>query len=325
MKISDFVIIFLLIVSSLLIFTQWRSEDTKAFAKLNNQYDGAMTVASQDAVDQLRLNVKPNYESGYDSKKFSRINKEPAYDTFIHSLALNFSIQDEVSKDLLGRYVPVFGILEYDGFSMSVYQEYTKGTEAVFDRVWLPKIPFTYQDPQGNLIKFTLDDYVTVYDVNLQEWVNGERRELQKELDIDLLKDADLFDRIRRNTIVTVLQENLAFQINQHNVYTKSLGITYNFALPLIPQEDWYNTVDDVSVFAFFQGYPYERGGGTFNQYALAGSRLVKQDMFYATTVNSKKVFFAESCGFSYPAVEVYPTKKAAAKAGYFEMSCLNQ
>ena len=92
MKITDFVIIYLIIVFPLLIFAQWRSEDTNTFAKLNNQYDGAMTAASQDAVDQLRLNAKPNYESGYSSKKFTRINKEPAYDTFIHSLSLNFSV-----------------------------------------------------------------------------------------------------------------------------------------------------------------------------------------------------------------------------------------
>ncbi|WP_338657285.1 hypothetical protein V6B14_22295 (plasmid) [Sporosarcina psychrophila] len=325
MKITDFVIIYLIIVFPLLIFAQWRAEDTSTFIKLNNQYDGAMTVASHDAVDQMRLNVKPNFESGYESKKFSRINKQPAYDTFIHSLALNFGSEDDATKELLAHYVPVFGILEYDGFSMNVYQNYQKGSEDLLGRVWLPKIPFAYHDSRGNIIKFTLDDYVTVYDVDLKEWVNGERREVRKEVNIDLLNDATTFEKIRRDTIVNVLQENLSYQINEHNVYAKRLGITYTFALPLIPQEDWYNTVDDVSVFSFFQGYPYERGGGTFNQFALAGSRLVKQDSFIATTLNSKKVFYAESCGFNYPVMEVYQSKKAAAKAGYFELSCLNQ
>lgn len=51
---------------------------------------------------------------------------------------------------------------------------------------------------------------------------------------------------------------------------------------------------------------------------------MFNQYMYIATTVDSKKVFYAESCDFDYPIVEIYPTKKAAAKAGHFEMSCLN-
>lgn len=308
-------------------FSQWRSEDTNAFAKLNNQYDGAMTVASHDAADQLRLNARPTAESGYFSYKFSRINKEPAFETFIHTLALNFEVEDEniASKEFLSHYVPVFGIMEYDGFSMNVYQK--EGNE--FKRIWLPKIPFTYHDPYQNVVQFTLDDYVIVYDSLLQEWIEGTRKELLKDDEIsqplhDFLADGTSFDRLRRDTIVDVLQENLSYQINAHNVYAKQLGITYKFAMPLIPQEDWYNTVDDVGVFSFFQGYPYQHGNGTFNQYAFAGTRIVKKDMYHASNVNGQKIYFAESCGFSYPVEEIYPSKKEAAKAGYYEKSCLN-
>lgn len=325
MKISDFVVIYFIIVLPLLLFAQWRAEDTNTFAKLNNQYDGAMVVATHDAVNELRLNAKPNYESGYESRKFSRINKQPAYETFIHSLALNFGTEDAITKDLLARYVPVFGILEYDGFSMSVYKEFSKENTTNFDRVWLPKIPFAYHDGRGNIIQFTLDEHVTVYDAMEEEWIKGDRREVKDIVDIDLLQDAKKFDRMRRDTIVSILQENLAYQINEHNVYTKNLGITYKFAMPLISQEDWYNTVDDIGVIAFFQGFPYQRGTGVFNQFAFSGSRLVKEEVYYGSNVNGRKMFHAESCGYTYPVAEVFPSKKVAAKAGYFELSCLNQ
>lgn len=327
MKITDFILIYLIIILPFVVYAEWRADDTNTFAQLNYQYKRALTVAGQDAADQLRINAEPNLESGYDSAKSFRINKETAYDTFIHTLALNFGTEDDVTKDLMTRYIPVFAILEYDGFSMNVYKPFQNGSEKLVDRVWLPKIPFAYHDAYGNILKFTLDEQVTVYDAALNEWVTGGRQELimDPEITIDLLKDADLFDRIRRDTIVNVLQENLGFQINEHNVYARQLGITYSFALPLIPQEDWYNTVDDVSIFAFLQGYPYRRAEGTFNQYALAGSRLIKQDAFHATQINNKKVFYDAACGFDYPVLEVYQTKKAAAKAGYFEMSCLNQ
>lgn len=325
MKITDFSIIFVIIVAPLLIFAQWRAEDTNTFAKLNHQYDGAITVATHDAVDQLRTNSKPNYEAGYDSFKFNRVNPEPAFDTFIHSLALNFSTKDEVSKDVLSRYVPAFAILDYDGALLNVFQESTnKEGDRELKRVWLPKIPFSYSDSEGNIITFTLDDFVAVYDAELKEWVRGKRDRIMGEVSIPLLQDPEQFDKVRRDTIVNTFQEELAYYINEHNVYTKQLGITYKFTLPLIPQEDWYNTIDDIGIFAFFQGYPYERGQGTYNQYALAGSRLFKGDVIQAANVDGEKIFFNKSCHFPYTVEEIYPNKKEAARAGYKEHACLN-
>lgn len=318
---------FLIIVTPLFIFSQWKSEDSNTFINLNQQYDTAMTVATHDAMDQLRTNVIPTEEAGYSSSKFNRVNAEPALETFLHSLAINFGAQDDVTKDLMSRYVPVFAVMDYDGALLSVYQEIINSEgQKELKRVWLPKIPFTYHDTEGNIVSFTLDEDVLVYDVALKEWISGNRKELVKDtqITIPLLHDADEFHRIRKDTIVNVFQNELAYYINEHNVYTKQLGITYKFTLPLIEQEDWYNTVDDISIFTFFQGYPYERGQGTFNEFALAGGRLDKVDPIHAATVNGEKLFFYESCGFSYPVEEIYNTKKAAAKAGYVEKSCLN-
>lgn len=327
MKITNFTVIFLLIVIPLMLILHMRAEDTNTFAKLNNRYDEAMITATHDSADQLRMNAIPDFESGYSSKKFSRINKEAAYDTFVHTLAINFETQDEITEKLLERYIPVYSIIEYDGLSLNVFQQYNnEDGMKVTDRVWLPKIPFTHHDEAGNIIQFTLDEYVTAYDSGLDEWIEGDRRELlaDEDINIGLLEDADLFDRIRRDTIVNTLQENFAFYINEHNVYMKNIGITYTFALPLIPQEDWYNTVDDVGIFAFLQGYPFKRAEGVFNEYGFAGSRLIKEDSYYATIINGKKVFFAESCDYDYQVLEVYSSKKDAAKAGYFELDCLN-
>lgn len=326
MKITDFAIIFILIVFPLLVFSQWKSEDSNTFINLNNQYDTGMTVATQDAMDQLRTNVIPTEEAGYSSSKFNRVNPEPAFQTFLHTLSINFGVEDDVTQDLMSRYVPVFAVMDYDGALLSVYQEILNNGEKELKRVWLPKIPFTYHDTEGNIISFTLEEDVRVYDVALDEWVSGNRKELVKDpqITIPLLHDADEFHRIRKNTIVNVFQDELAYYINEHNVYTKQLGITYKFTLPLIEQEDWYNTVDDISIFTFFQGYPYNRGQGTFNEYALAGGRLEKVDPIHAATVNGEKLYFRESCQFSYPVEEIYSSKKDAAKAGYVEKSCLN-
>lgn len=327
MKITDYALIYILIVFPLLIYSQWKSEDSNTFVNLNTQYDSAMTVATQDALDQLRTNVIPTEEAGYSSAKFNRVNPEPALETFLHTLAINFGVKDVTTKDLMSRYVPVFAVMDYDGALFSVYQEIINADgNKELKRVWLPKIPFTHHDAEGNIISFTLDEDVTVFDANLKEWVSGNRKELIKDpqITIPLLHDADEFHRIRKDTIVNVFQDELAYYINEHNVYTKQLGITYKFTLPLIAQEDWYNTVDDISIFTFFQGYPYERGQGTFNEFALAGGRLDKTDAIHASTVNGEKIYFSEACGFNYPVDEIYSSKKAAANAGFVEKSCLN-
>lgn len=325
MRITSFSVIYILIISILLVFTLWRYEDTKAFTDLNRQYDRAMTVASHDAIDQLRTNVDPSAEAGYNSLKFNRVNPEPAFQTFIHTLSLNMEVEDKITEDVMARYIPVFAILDYDGAHFNVYREFTnaQGLKEL-KRTWLPKIPFTYHDESGNVISFTLDDYVTVFDVGMNEWVSGNRNEIKTDVNIPLLHDGDTFERIRRDTIVNTFQEELAYYINEHNTYTKRLGITYKFMLPLIPQDDWYNTVDDIGVFAFLQGYPYQRAEGTFNQFALAGTKLLKEDVIQAATVNGERIFFNKSCGFPYQVEEIYPSKKEAAKAGYIEKSCLN-
>lgn len=311
----------------MLVLSQWKSEDTNTFINLNHQYDTALTVATQDAMNVLSTNVIPSQEAGYSSEKFNRVNPQPAFETYLHTLAINFEVEDDVTIDLMARYIPVFAVVDYDGLLLNVYQQYKNvDGENELSRVWLPKIPFSYHDEEGNIISFTLDDYAVVYDVELDEWIEGERTELIKdtEITIDLLHDEDEYHRIRKETIVNGVQEELAYYINEHNVYTKRLGVNYTFAMPLIEQEDWYNTVDDISIFTFFQGYPYERGEGTFNQFALAGGRLDKVDTIQASTVDGQKIFFNKSCGFPYPVEEIYSTKKDAAKEGYVEKSCLN-
>lgn len=325
MKIIDYLIIYLIIVAPILLYSQWETEDTNVHNKLNKEYDEYFNTATQDSANYLRVNATPGYESGYISPKYTRVNKELAYETYIESLALNFQTEDDNTKDVMGRYVPVYSVVEYDGFSMSVYEKYTGSNGTLWERVWLPKIPFSHSDSMGNILQFTMDDHVKVYDKGLNEWIEGYRKEVMKESSMAILKKQKDFEQLRRNVIVKVLQEHLAYQVNKHNVYTKGLGITYTFAMPMIPEEDWYNTIEDIGVFSFFQGYPYQRAEGFYNQYAFAGSKVAKREQYYATVVNGKKVFYSGECDFNYPKSEIYQTKRDAVKAGYYELSCLNK
>lgn len=325
MKITNAILFFLIIFSGFLAYWIVNTEDIRKMTKLNKQYDGALTTAAQDAAVSLKVNSSPQTEFGYFSKNYSSINKSGSYETFMKTLGNNFGVIDTNKKHALQYYVPLYSIVEYDGFSVNRFQSVGSGNSKSLIRVWQPKLPYTYTDSSGNIFRFTLDDYVYVYDTFEDEWIEGTRKQLTIESQVALLNDEDKFDRIRRSSIIQTIEKQLNYEINLHNQITTTIGITYKFALPLITEEQWYNTIDDVGVLSSLQGYPLNRAGRTYNQFAFAGSRLVKNDEVYATIENGIPIFWNASCNFNYPQTEVYSSKGKAAKAGYREVSCLNK
>ncbi len=327
MKITNFVLVFFSIFIPTFVATDILYDKTNKYIEYDHSHEVAFTTATQDAIHNLRTNVNPLLEAGYESYKINPVHPQPAFDTFVQTLAINYQVNDEYSINQMLRYIPVFAVLDYDGLLLNVYKQYKDARgDNVYERVWLSKIPLSYADSEGNIINFTVDEDIEVFDTELNEWFFGKRAELAKdeEITIPLLKNAQEFEQIRRQTIVNIVQENLAYYINEHNVYTKALDVTYKFAMPLIPQEDWYNTVDDISIFTFIQGYPYKVDTTPFNEYAFVGTRLHYKNPIYAGVVNNERRYWYKSCNYNYKADEIYSTKKQAAAAGYHELSCLN-
>lgn len=602
MKITDFKIILIVLLIPLLTFSQIRSQDSLTLAQVNTRYDNAMTTAVQDSTAALRTNVDPNNEAGYRSIKITPANKDIALKTFLQTAALNFGSETQVNKDVLSSHIPVFAVMEYDGLSLNVYQQYQNDkNEKLTERKWLPKKPFSYTDNQGNTINFTVSDEVEVYVKALDQWFYGKRaevinaiaevyeieppeeikpaenllsrvplellerikaaltEELYEELEttlkqlqtstlfpddlvdrlveamgydlwseleeaiqdfdngievpdgdgedgngdgndgdnateggsegdnsntdsgdgdtpegnlpdvkppascedsaceedivvevdpdgevenaddkqnlykyistdlderlkkalskevynnlvkalnqykedteipapildsvansvpdelfveflfalsnasektqsikkvsnplatlvsekernpldinlsrlthksvpldeetrptVSLLQNEELFDDIRRKTIVSTMENQFAYYINIHNVYKEQLDVTYKFVLPTINKEDWYNTVDDIGVFVFIQGYKIERLNNYYNQHAFSGARIAKKDAIYGADEDGKKVYYRASCNFNLKADIAFSSRKEAASKGYIEKSCLN-
>lgn len=100
----------------------------------------------------------------------------------------------------------------------------------------------------------------------------------------EIIEDASEFHKLRRDTIVNLITSVMTEEFNEHNMYADLLGVTYNFTVPNIARDRWYNTIDDISVLAFMQGMPM--GGEIYyNNYSLGGARIVKANMLYAETV----------------------------------------
>ncbi|MEF2967261.1 hypothetical protein V3851_15595 [Paenibacillus sp. M1] len=325
MKITDWAIIFVLIAGPLIWISGWNTEQAKEANRLQIEYTAALRTAAQDSGAALNLNELQAKETGYGSDKFMRADKAEALKALLNTLALNFGIADDpLALRTFMLYIPAVVVVDYDGYSIYALVETAgeDGTPLVEHR-WRPKKPYVYMDGEGNSLSFTFDSRITAIDGITGSETTGLREELAAGLHIPLLQDEAVFDRVRRSVIVRSIEDDLAGTINRHNTLARRLGVNYTFTLPLIPQEEWNNTIDDTGVLVFLQGIPV--GNRYYNNYALGGGRLVKGRPVYGGTDPSTgiKYTFGGNCVWTGEAEEVFASAKDAAAAGYFEKSCL--
>ncbi|MDQ0493328.1 hypothetical protein [Paenibacillus brasilensis] len=326
MKITDFAVIFILLFLPFGVIGDLRVQNQREVQRLEMKYTSALHTAVQDAGAVLSQNERQEREAGYGSDKFFRVDKEEALSTFLHTLFLNVGIDgDTVAQRALLDYIPVIVILDYDGYYTFASETYIDGDgQTAIGSKWSEKKPFAYADSVGNSVGFTLDNYVHAYDAQNHRWVEGFQKELQGQTGISLLNNPETFEQIRRSTIVHSVQEDLARLINLHNQKAARNGVAYRFTLPTIPQEEWYNTVDDVGLMAFIQGIPV--GDRFYNNYGFGGGRVVRRQAIIGGLEpdTGMKYFYRDSCPAPFQARERFSDEKSAAAAGYFEFKCNN-
>lgn len=324
MKITDLSIVFVLIFLPFFWLVSQNTHDADEAQLLNQRYRSALQTAVLDAGNVMHQNEKQNSEAGYDSTKFVKADKELALQTFSQTMALNMGIHDDPKAiQALFDYIPAIVVLDYDGYYILAKEaELTGETNDSYHQVWSPKMPYTYSDSDGSSINFTLDGYVYAYDAVQGKWIEGFQRELASTSGIPLLQNSDSFEQVRQTRIVMSVQENLAEVINRHNEFARRNGISYTFTLPLISQEDWYNTINDTGIMAFIQGLPV--GSQKVNTYAIGGGRLVKRTAVIGGLEPSTgiKYYYPATCKNNFRAEEVFTDAKQAAAAGYFEGNC---
>lgn len=318
----------LAIVAALILFPlfkiqEFRIADQKHVLTTEMRYDAAIHAAVDDAAISLMINVEQEQESRYDSLKRVKLNREEGIRSFYRTLYTNFGVaEDSNGQAMLDIFIPAIVMIGYDGYYIYADEEFIneKG-ETEIRHVWSIKKPYAYQDNAGNSIAFTLDNYVVAYDQVNKTWVKGFQREVGETTAIPLLQPNSMFEQVRRQTIVSLIQEDLRYYLQKHNRYAMQLGITYTFTLPTISQEEWNNTIDDVGVIAFLQGIPI--GDQHYNNYALGGARLVKTSRYQGIQANGVKYYYRESdCASSLPTIETFYSEKEAALQGYYPLSC---
>lgn len=325
MKITDFALLFTALFLPLSIILGMHSGNMRDIRLLEMKYGGALRTAVQDGAVMLNFNEIQSLEAGYESFKRFRADKERALAAFSKTLYLNLGIQDDVqAQNALWWYLPVIAVMDYDGYYVySMESISVDDGQELMKHVWSPKIPYVHTDSLGNVVHFTLDSSVEAFHQESGTWFAGWQHEVEGMSGITLLDESVLFDEVRRRTIVNAVQKDLAFYINRHNEIASRNGISYRFSLPVIPQEEWVNSVDDIGLMAFIQGIPV--GDRFYNNYALGGGRLVKNPDYYGGVdpATGLKYFYQSSCSsYPYEVREIFDSPRKAAEAGYREKRC---
>lgn len=281
--------------------------------QLKIRYNRAIDTAVHDAAIALTLGAKFYDEPTYQQNKYIAANRNAGIQAFIDSISLNFNVRgDSYNKGTLLHYIPALIIVEYDGFSVSAWDEYNGKLQYVL----FPKKPYAYEDGQGNLFNFTLGDDITLYTKANNQWFTGKKNDLyQVTSGVQLLNQPN-FDNIRRQTIISTLTKSLEYYINRHNSYRMRLGITYIFTLPTIRDEEWMNTVDDIGILAFIQGLPLGLGK-SYNNFAFSGSRVMKNKEIWGSEYGGIKYYYLHEGSFPGVNKKLFSSKKEAAIEGY--------
>ncbi|PKM95299.1 MAG: hypothetical protein CVU84_06365 [Firmicutes bacterium HGW-Firmicutes-1] len=273
MKLTDLIIVFVIITLPFGLMLQIHARNMEQIVNKKVEMNHVLDTAVEDGVTLL--------VGAGDGKKIS-LNKDRCLESFYNTLYVNFGIVgDEYAKEKIKGYIPVIVIIDYDGFN-TLASETFLGKDGLtrIKPVWQPKKAFSYT--RDNFVYgFTIEDYVTVYNTDTGLFMEGKQKDLKGQIADSLLQDETLFDEVRRRTIVETLQKEIGYYINRHNEVAKQYGISYQFSLPVIEDEDWYRTLDDIGMLAFFQGMPMGFEAEYYNNYAFGGAQVIKGDSYY--------------------------------------------
>lgn len=305
LKLNHFILAFVIIALTFIVLTDIKTNDLKTVIDNKKQIDHSLDTAIDDGVTRL---------AEVDENNNVIINKEAAVSSFFMSLNSSFgTLLDKVSQEKLNLYIPVILITMEGGYYIFYSDEFlgADGHNYISKR-WSEKLPYYYEDTDF-IYGFTLGDVVTLYDKNgilggaeFRTVYHMDYHDFQTKneyaafrssrTDSILLNEED-FDLVRKGAIIKSLESSMAYYTSHHNLIAAQYGITYNFSLPAVSDEEWVSYLDDISMLVLFQGYQYgNETGETYNRFASAGAKVTKNTVYYIEQKGWYLVYHRSTC-----------------------------
>ncbi len=305
MRIHNYIIIFVIIAIGTFLIMDIQSNSMEVVANNREQINRNMNTAIDDGVGSLVQ---------LDESNKLAINKEAAVNSFFASIYTSFGIIDDRDRiEKLNQYIPIITITMEDGYYVLYSDEYrTSDGYRNISKRWTEKLPYFYED-ENFIYSFTLGEVVTLYDkrnclggganqsvysMNYHDIQNKDEYLAFRSSNPDsiLLNDSK-FEVVRKEAILNSIENTMAYYTSHHNHIARQYGITYNFSLPVMREDEWAPYLDDVSMFVVFQGYPYgDQVGEVYNRIASAGAKISKNRLFYLEQIGWYYVYHRDNC-----------------------------
>lgn len=266
MKLIDFSIAFICFAATVCIGLDIRTgmagETIKTDINLNQVVDRAV----QDTLEGAWIELNSDLEICADRDKIIEDLHENLF------LGLNAE-NDSVRMERIKECIPAVILTEDDGYYIYQYRELEDEGESLLEPGFSQKQYFIYEEP-GWRVKFRFSDRIT-----LEKTDTGETYELgigqAKEITgLYMFSSAEAFENKRRAVIIDNIRAALEEGINGSRRAVEA-GVRYRVAFPYIKYEEWYQTVDRVSLMAFFMGRPVGMEGRKYQYFVFSGARLV--------------------------------------------------
>ena len=305
MRLHNYLIIFVIVAICSFFVIDIKTNNLEAVVGNKSRIERNVTTAIDDGVTSL-VQVE-------DNNKIS-IRKDATVNSFFASLYTSFGVTDDLDSIIkLNQYVPVITVTMEDGYYIFYSDEYraADGYRNVSKR-WTELLPYSYED-EDFIYSFTLGSTVTLYDKTdclgggaVRNTYSMDYHELQSKDAYSsfrashpnsILLNDESFELVRKGAIINCIESTMAYYTSHHNHIAAQYGITYNFSLPVMREEEWAPYLDDISMFVVFQGYPYgDQVGEVYNRIVSAGAKVSKSELFYLEQIEWYYVYHREDC-----------------------------
>lgn len=263
MKLTDGSIVFVLLIISNIIIMDIKVNDLIIIQNKNILYNRAIDKAVEDAMFEI-----VNYDNG----DIKSLDKQYIIDNFFNSLYINLGIMEEPSnKSKIKSYIPVIALIFEDCLYIYFHDfDEKQNIQGKFSKAYY----YIYEEEEF-ICYFNLNNTLKLYNKIENKLYYMKYEEFKQKYPNSIL--AKDYEQICKTTIINKIQNVITEYFNNYNQVTKQIGLEYNFSLPLIEKEQWYRTIKDISIIAFFQGMPYgTKTLGYYERTAISGARLKK-------------------------------------------------
>ena len=285
----------------------------------NAQYSDYLTSSTLDAVKVMK-------ESANGTTLLpDEADRERVVNAFFNSLAMDFGYDTNEDLTKLRMYVPVFAMIDTDGYYICFNTSYTDVNN-------IPKLKSnitslnTLSKTQGKyIVRYYLGSKVDVTDKESGRFVTGEYKKVYEDLGMpaELLQlgfdNEDDFRKNRNEVVIPAVQKSVTYYINNQNRVAAQLQPSYKFEMPLTDEDEWARLLENPTCLAFLQGVRVSNSSKVLNVYSLGGGEVKKTaGIVYSEDSNKIRSYYeADNSPISGGEVSGYvASDKDVAKAG---------